>query len=295
MSNSRRPQADQPTPWEYPDITSEDQISSMRRNAINKPMRWQFEPPEPEPEPEEEQPPALTAEMLEAIREEARQEGHAEGLEEGKKAGYEDGYAQGFDEGRLAGKEAGEQEAQAANQALQEQLSVRWQQLFEHMRQPALQISEGVERQLVMMTATLAQAICLHEVQTSPQLINKVLEHAIAELNDQAQQIKIALHPEDFALVESRWSETERQDMGWKLHKDDTLTRGGCVVTTPVTRVDATLESRINDVFRHYIQGMQGSKGEPMRSEPDVDALADADANQPSSDPAGSPTDASPE
>lgn len=276
MSQSRRSPAGQPIAWEYPDITSEEQITSLRRNAVNKPMRWQYEPPEPEPEGTEsaDAPPQLTAEMLEEIREAARQEGYAEGLEQGQKEGYEGGYQQGHDEGRLAGKDAGEQEAKLAAEQLQQELGIRWQQLFEHMRQPALQISEGVERQLVMMTATLAQAICMHEVTTSPTLIGKVLEHALAELGEQAQQIKIALHPDDLALIKQRWSAAEREDMGWRLLADETLTRGGCVVTTPVTRVDATLETRINDVFRHYIQGISASTGAPLRSEPSQDAVA---------------------
>ena len=278
MSQSRRSPSGQPIAWEYPDITSEDQITSQRRNALNRPMRWQYEPPEAEPEPEvteaTQSPPQLTAEMLEGIREAAREEGYADGLEQGQKKGYEAGYQQGHSEGRLAGKEAGEQEAKLAADRLQQELGIRWQQLFEHMRQPALQISEGVERQLVMMTATLAQAICMHEVTTSPTLISKVLEHALAELSEQAKQIKIALHPDDLALIKQRWSDLEREEMGWRLLSDDSLTRGGCVVTTPVTRVDATLETRINDVFRHYIQGISASTGAPLRAEPSEDAVA---------------------
>lgn len=275
MSQSRRPQSGQPIAWEYPDITSEEQITSLRRNAVNKPMRWQYEPPEADVEvdDDEESTPQLTAEMLEQIREEARQEGYAEGLEQGQQAGYASGHQQGFDEGRVAGKEAGEQEAKAASEQLQQELGTRWQQLFEHMRQPALQISEGVERQLITMTATLAQAICMHEITTSPTLIAKVLEHALAELNEQAKEIKIALHPDDLTLIKQRWTEAERDELGWRLLADETLTRGGCVVTTPVTRVDATLESRINDVFRYYIQGISASQGGPIRSEPAQDAV----------------------
>lgn len=275
MSQSRRSPSGEPIAWEYPDITSDDQITSQRLNAVNKPLRWRYEPPEPEPEATEDSdsPPQLTAEMLEEIREAARQEGYADGLEQGQKEGYEAGYQQGHDEGRLAGKEVGEQEAARAAEQLQQELSIRWQQLFEHMRQPALQISEGVERQLVLMTATLAQAICMHEVTTSPTLIGKVLEHALAELSEQATQIKVSLHPEDLALIKQRWSDAEREEMGWRLLTDDTLSRGGCVVTTPVTRVDATLETRINDVFRQYIQGISASTSAPLRSEPSEDAV----------------------
>ncbi|RUO31282.1 flagellar assembly protein FliH [Aliidiomarina soli] len=274
MSDSRRPQkGDQPARWEYPDITSDEYITSMRRNAVNKPMRWQFEPPEPEPAEEEDEAPQLTAEMLEAIREEARQEGIAEGREEGLKSGHEEGFKQGYDEGLLAGKSAGEAEAAAAGEQLQQELSLRWQQLFEHMRQPALQINEGVERQLVTMTATLAQAICMHEVETNPSIIQQVVQHAVTDLTEQAGQLKIALHPLDIELIKQRWNEQELTELGWRIEQDASLTRGGCVVTTPVTRVDATLESRINDVFKYYIKGLKGSDGQPMRSEPQVDAV----------------------
>lgn len=282
MSRSNRSADDrQPTPWEYPDITAEEHISSMRRNAVNKPMRWQFEPPEEiaEDDNNDETPPQLTAEMLESIREEARQEGLKDGHEEGLKLGHEEGFKQGYDEGLLAGKEAGENEAKVQAEQLQAELSIRWQQLFEHMRKPALQINEGVERQLITMTATLAQAVCMHEIQTNPLIIQHVLQQAVQDLSEQGEQIKIALNPADLELIEARWSQSEREEMGWRLIADASLTRGGCVVTTPVTRVDASLESRINDVFRHYIQGLSGSNSESVRSEPHVDAVEEMHAS----------------
>jgi flagellar assembly protein FliH len=283
MSNSRRPTGDeQAQRWQYPDITSEEHVSSMRRNAVNKPMRWQFEPPEEEPEAQEEaeQAPQLTAEMLEQIREEARQEGLAAGHEEGLKAGHEEGYQAGYDEGLLAGKAAGEEQTKAAGEQITAELSLRWQQLFDHMRQPALQINEGVERQLVAMTASLAQAVCLHEVSTNPQVIYAVVQKAVAELSEQAEQLTLHVHPEDWELINQRWPQAERESLGWKLAQDESLTRGGCVVVTPVTRVDATLEARINDVFKHYIRGMTPSTGDTMRSEPDIDAVTAHRAQQ---------------
>ncbi|MGX5915149.1 flagellar assembly protein FliH [Aliidiomarina sp. Khilg15.8] len=268
--------------WEYPDITSEDYIKSERRNAVNKPMRWQFEPPEEphEDDTEDEPEPKMTAEMLEAIQEEARQEGFAQGHDEGLKAGHEEGYGKGYDEGLLAGKEAGEQEAKAMVEQATAELSTRWQQLFEHMRHPALQINEAVERQLVAMTASLAQAVCLHEIETNPKVIQQVVQKAVAELAEEGEKLTLHLHPDDLALVQERWDEKSRTEMGWKLREDATLTRGGCVVVTAVTRVDATLESRIADVFKYYIQGLSGSSSDSMRSEPKEDAVKAAQAEQ---------------
>jgi flagellar assembly protein FliH len=276
MSDSQQPDEQKhPERWEYPDITSDDYIKSERRNAVNKPMKWQFEPPEEpvEEEAAEEPEPKLTAEMLEAIQEEARREGFAQGHDEGLKAGHEEGYDKGYHEGLLAGKEAGEVEAKAMVEEATAELSTRWQQLFEHMRHPALQINEAVERQLVAMTASLAQAVCLHEIETNPAVIQQVVQKAVAELAEEGEKLTLHLHPEDLALIEARWNEAARQDMGWKLREDPSLTRGGCVVVTAVTRVDATLESRIADVFKYYIQGLSGSSNDTMRSEPQVDAV----------------------
>lgn len=274
--------------WEYPDITSDEHITSMRRNAVNKPMRWQYEPPEADPEPEpDDQPAQLTAEELDEIREQARQEGQADGHEEGLKNGYDEGFQRGYDEGLLKGRDAGENEAKIQAQQMQQELGLRWQQLFDHMRHPALQINEAIERQLVLMTSALAKSICLHEVQTNPASILHVIQTSIDELGEQAKELTLSLHPDDLALVEQRWSEAERTDMGWRLRADETLTRGGCVVDTPVTRVDATFEARINDVFRRYVQGINPSRAEPMRSQPDVDAVEQLKAQSSSADEAG--------
>ena len=53
--------------WDLPDITTEDLKAGESRNALNKPRKWHYEPPEPEPE--EEKPEPLTAQQLEEIRE----------------------------------------------------------------------------------------------------------------------------------------------------------------------------------------------------------------------------------
>lgn len=283
MSKSDRPGQDaHATRWEYPDITSEDHFTSLRRNAVNKPMRWRYEPPETEPAQDtaEDSPPQLTAEELETIRAEAQQEGHAEGHQEGLKSGYDEGFQSGYDEGLLKGREAGESEAKVSAEQINQELGLRWQQLFDHMRHPALQINEGVERQLVLMTTALAKAICLHEIQTNPTIIQQVVHQAVSELDEQAKELTLSLHPQDLALIEQRWSEQERAEMGWRLRGDETLTRGGCVVETAVTRVDASLESRINDVFRRYVQGITPSRGESLRTEPEVDAVEQLKASR---------------
>lgn len=241
--------------WDVPDITEQPMPEDERKNALNMPLRWAYEPPEPEEEIEEIAP--LTAEALEAIREAARLEGYEEGKLEGIAAGHTEGFEAGYADGEKLGHAAGEKTALEATEQLNESLSAHWQALFEGLRHPLKQVDQAVENQLVHLSMALARAICWQEVTQNDEIVREAFRRGIQELSMTSQRVEIYIHPEDFALIEGRWDEKTRADKGWFFYQDETIGRGGCRIQTPLVAIDATLEARMNDVFNQLLHGVK--------------------------------------
>lgn len=151
--------------------------------------------------------------------------------EEARRAGWE----QGLSEGRQAAR--GELRLQAD----------RLQHLIEQLAAPLAQAGQDVQDELVQLAMAIARQVVLRELGTQPEQIRDVVTQAIAALPSGNRHLRIHLHPEDAHLL------TEHLDAhevaSWKIIEDATLSRGGCLVDTGATRIDARLETRLNDIL----------------------------------------------
>lgn len=193
-----------------------------------------FDPqPEPEPEPqvleeeveevplEEVQP--LTLEELEAIRQEAYNEGFATGEREG------------FHSTQLKVR-------QEAEEALSAKLA-SLEQLMQHLMEPIAEQDTQIERSLVHLVAHMARQVIGRELRSDSSQITRVLREALKLLPMGADNIRIHLNPQDF---EQALALRERHEERWKLLEDEALLPGGCRIETLHSRIDATMETRID-------------------------------------------------
>ena len=67
--------------------------------------------------------------------------------------------------------------------------------------------------------------------------------------------IRLELHPDDAALVRELLHLDEREAPAWRIVEDPTLTRGGCRILNATSRIDATLENRIQQVVAAVLGG----------------------------------------
>nr|WP_314615818.1 flagellar assembly protein FliH [uncultured Pseudomonas sp.] len=188
--------------------------------------------PEPEPEPEvveeeveevpleEVQP--LTLEELEAIRQEAYNEGFATGEREG------------FHSTQLKVR-------QEAEEALNAKLA-NLEQLMEHLLEPIAEQDTQIEKTMVHLVAHMARQVIGRELRSDSSQITQVLREALKLLPMGADNIRIHLNPQDFELAKAL---RERHEESWKLLEDDALLPGGCRIETLHSRIDATMETRI--------------------------------------------------
>jgi len=194
--------------------------------------------PEPEPEPElvdepiemeevpleEVQP--ITLEELESIRQEAWNEGFATGEKEG------------FHSTQLKVR----QEAEVALAGKVASL----EQLMTHLLEPIAEQDKQIEKAMVHLVEHIAREVIRRELATDSSQIAVVLRDALKLLPMGAQNVRIFINPQDFALVKAM---RERHEESWKIVEDDELLAGGCRIETEHSRLDASVETRIALAF----------------------------------------------
>ncbi|MCG5514209.1 flagellar assembly protein FliH [Ectothiorhodospira shaposhnikovii] len=219
--------------WELPDIHAPlaDQASDP-------------EPSAPETEAEDEAldsaPGLPTADRIMDIERQAREEGLRAGQEEGRRLGLEQGRKEGFAKGQADG-------LKAAEAAVKERLALL-DHLIQGLEQPYAALDAAVEDELVQLAMAVARQLVRRELKTDPGAIVAVLREALEALPSAERKLHLHLHPDDSKLVREtlRLDDLERP---WSIVEDPTLSRGGVRVITETSRVDATLESRLNAVI----------------------------------------------
>jgi flagellar assembly protein FliH len=81
-------------------------------------------------------------------------------------------------------------------------------------------------------------------LKTDPTQIIGIIRDAIAALPVAAREVRVHLHPEDAAVVRQHLAPTE-SERAWTIVEDPVMARGGCLITTTTSRIDARLETRL--------------------------------------------------
>lgn len=179
------------------------------------------------PRPEALQP--VTAGQLEALQEAARQEGFRQGREEGLAAAAQE----------LAGK------------------AQEWAALLDALARPLAAVERRVLDELFALAAAVSRQIVRRELQLAPDEIVGVIREALAALPSQAADIRVELHPQDAELVREVLHDGTGE-RAWRIVEDPALSRGGCRVRSDASRVDATVEHRLNQAIAALLGDMRG-------------------------------------
>ncbi|GAB6039997.1 FliH/SctL family protein [Endothiovibrio diazotrophicus] len=200
--------------WQAPDVTDP--------NAFVKKKKQE--------EPEEALPQPPTVEEIEAIQKQAFEEGYAAGLVEGRVAGQAE-----FD-ARIA--ETEQERARLIEKG--GELEV----LMEALIHPFEELDEEVEKEVAKLAMLVASQVVRRELHIDPGQVIAAVREAAAALPVAARSVQLHLHPEDAALVREALSLHEGEQ-AWRLMEDVRISRGGCEVVAEDSRIDATVEKRL--------------------------------------------------
>jgi flagellar assembly protein FliH len=173
----------------------------------------------------------LTVEALEAVQQAAQ--------EEGFKLGYDEGFQQGHEAGLKAGETDILQQAQ------------QWKALIDSLNNPLKSVDSIVEQDLLSMISLLVRQMVYHELEQKPEMVLTAVREALAVLPVSDRQLKVYLNPEDMELVKNGLKLDE--DTGWQWYEDPLVSRGGAKLVTADTTIDATVETRLNNLISRLL------------------------------------------
>lgn len=190
-----------------------------------------------------------TLDEIEQIQREAHEEGFAAGYQEGRREGREQGYKKGQQEGHAEGYQRGYAEGLATGR---DEVALRVQkldQILSYMHRPLENLDVTIEEELTWLATEIARQLVRRELRTSPGEIVAVVREAVALLPAGSTGVQVQLHPDDARLIREVLSLGRDDEPVWRIVEDQTLTRGGCVVNTDLSRIDATIEKRLGAVI----------------------------------------------
>ncbi len=196
----------------------------------------------------------MTVEEIEAMQKQAYDEAFAQGLKEGFNRGREEGVAEGQKTGFQQGFDEGSKKGYEDNVHLLRKQTAEFVSLLESLAEPFEQLDEQVEQELVTLAIGIASQLVRREVKVDPGQIVAVVREAVRALPLASRKITLTLHPEDADLVSSA---LVLDDMSppWEIREDPLLTRGGCIVESGASNVDATVENRLAAIVAKVLGG----------------------------------------
>ena len=162
---------------------------------------------------------------------------HYEQQEKERQKSYEKGYVEGLAKGQ---KEIDEQVGHLHS-------------LLTALAMPLSNLDQQVVDELVQLSMSVVKQLVRRELKISPGEVVAVVREALSLL-PAAADITLELHPEDASLIREALVHTGTES-SWNIIEDPLLTRGGCRVLTSQSRIDATVEKRINSVIAEVMGG----------------------------------------
>lgn len=162
-------------------------------------------------------------------------------LETLQREAYEEAWRQGYEEGLQAGA------AEVAERA------ERLQSLLGSLCAPFEELDDEVEQQLLRLVTLAVRQLLRRELQSDPGHVIGVVRDALRMLPVSSRSIEVQLHPEDATLVREALTGSG-EERPWCLTEDPLVSRGGCLVKADKSRIDATVESRLNRTLAALIE-----------------------------------------
>ncbi|GAB4211777.1 MAG: hypothetical protein Fur007_02800 [Rhodoferax sp.] len=160
-----------------------------------------------------------------------------------RQAAFDEGYAQGVAAGRAQAQDDVQRQMQAflANQGREagEQLA----QLLATAQQQLDAAQQAMAQQVLALACTLAQQVLRRELHSDTQAVLPVLREALAALGADCKAAVVRLNPQDLAAL-GEAVQAECAGMALTLRADAALARGGCVVESAGSVIDASLPTR---------------------------------------------------
>ena len=169
----------------------------------------------------------------------SREERRSSAAEESVRLALQDAEARGYE----AGIARARSETSARLRDLEERV-MRLDAALQLLARPLEQLDADIEAELARLALGVGKQLARRELRIEPAQVIGILRESLALLPAAAREVRVHLHPEDAATVREHLT-APASGRAWTMVEDPTLSRGGCIVHSDCSRIDARLESRI--------------------------------------------------
>ena len=177
---------------------------------------------------------STTAAELESIQEQAYKEGYASG----QKKAYEE------------------------KKREMENVIATFQTVIDAFVDPLKDMDDDVVSQITQLSMAVAKQVVRRELRTEEGEIVAVVREAMNALPASTRKVTLHIHPDDAELIRQAFSlgnASDSDELLWKLSEDPLITRGGCKISAENSRIDATVEGRLNRIINNLLGGERES------------------------------------
>lgn len=155
----------------------------------------------------------------------------------------EQAYAEGFAHGHDAGSQEVRDALEATVRKTAEETAVRMAQLLHTTKEQLTRSEEKISRHILELACDLARQVVRQELQVNTQHLRPVIHEALSQLVDDGLPATVRMNPGDLALMKGALQESLSGPRP-EFVADASISPGGCLVESPSTSVDATIEKR---------------------------------------------------
>ena len=163
---------------------------------------------------------------------------------------HQQAYTDGFDAGRTAGYDAGKK---LATTELERQIALL-DGIMRDLSTPLAELDDELVRAVGELALLIARHLIRRELKADPGEVVAVVRETIRQLPVASRSTSIHLNPDDIELVQSALALGD-DGRTWRLEPDPLIARGGCMVESESSRVDATVESRLAAIASRMFGG----------------------------------------
>jgi flagellar assembly protein FliH len=162
--------------------------------------------------------------------------------------------------GHAAGLAAAQKEIDARQAALDEQ-GRALEAALAALARPLAQADDAIHEQIALLAVSVARGLVRRELRIDPTQVIGIVRDTVALLPAATRGVRVAMHPEDAALVRGRLT-VSGPEPAWTVVDDAALARGDCRVYTDYAQIDARLETRLKEA----LVGLLGEERSAPRS-----------------------------
>jgi flagellar assembly protein FliH len=120
--------------------------------------------------------------------------------------------------------------------------------LLQLLARPLQNLDAQIESELTHLALAVGRQLVRRELRIDPAQVIAIIRESLAQLPVAARDVRVHLHPEDAATVREKLA-APVNERAWTIVEDPTLSRGGCLVRSEMSQIDARLESRVQAVI----------------------------------------------